>query len=238
MFARISFLCLIFSLFSINVANSDEITSEFGKIIKEKREIPNFTKIVITSSGHLFLKQGSSEALTIETDSNLLSEIKSEVKNAVLHLGLKEPVFRPNHPINYYLTVKNIEDIQSEGGIEISSDNTITAKQLNLVTEGAGKVDLKVKIEKLAIRVEGAGDVKFSGTATDQILKIEGAGNIQGKKLMTKTTRVEISGAGIAEVNASEVLDVKIEGVGTVKYYGQPKITQEISGAGEIIPLG
>jgi hypothetical protein len=230
-FMRVSFLVLIFGLFSLNTANAQERR-------KEKREITDFTKVFISGSGHLFLKQGEKIALTIETDSTFLPELKTEVIDNVLHLGPKTSEFFSNHVINYYLTVKNIEDIHTEGGIEISSNNTIVAKELNLLTEGAGTVGLKVKVDTLNIRVVGSGNIVLSGVAIAETLKIEGAGKIQGKKLLTKNTHVEINGAGMAEVNASEALDVKIEGIGTVKYYGEPKITQEISGAGEIIPLG
>jgi hypothetical protein len=108
---------------------------------------------------------------------------------------------------------------------------------LNLVTEGEGTIDLKIKTDILKTQIEGSSNILLSGTTIAQTLKIDGAGKIQGKKLLSKTTQVEIRGAGVAEVNATETLDVKIEGFGTVKYYGEPKITQEISGAGEIIPL-
>jgi hypothetical protein len=227
---RVYFLALVFALSFGNAANADDIK-------KEKREIADFTKIVISGSGHLFLKQGDKVALTIETERTFLPELKSEVIDQVLHLGPKTSESQLNHPINYYLTLANIEDIHTEGSIEISSKGVISAKELNLVTEGAGIIDLKIKTEALKTRVEGNSNIALSGTATTQTLKIEGAGKIQGRKLLTKTTQVEIKGAGIAEVNASETLDVKIEGFGTVKYYGEPKITQEISGAGEIIPL-
>ena len=42
-FARVSFFAFIFTLFSLNTANADEIK-------KEKRKIADFTKIVISGS--------------------------------------------------------------------------------------------------------------------------------------------------------------------------------------------
>jgi len=228
--ARVSFLALVFSLFFLNIANADEIK-------KEKREIADFTKIAISGSGHLFLKQGEKVALSIETESAFLPELKSEVIDQVLHLGPEASVFQANHSINYYLTVTNIEDIHTAGSIEISNKGTLSLKELNLVTAGAGTIDLKIKTDTLKTAVAGSSNIALSGTAITHTLKIEGAGKVQGKKLLTQTTQVEINGAGVAEVNAVETLDVKIEGVGTVKYYGEPKITQEISGAGEIIPM-
>ncbi len=227
---RVCFLVLTFSLFFLNTANADEIK-------KEKREIADFTKIVISGSGHLFLKQGEKVALKIETDSTLLPELKSEVTDQVLHLGAKTPGFHDNHPINYYLTVVNIRDIHTAGNIKISNKGVLFVKELNLGSEGASTIDLKIKAHTLKTQIAGNSNVVLSGTAATHTLEIAGTSKVQGKKLLTKTTQVEIRGAGTAEVDVAETLHVTIEGAGTVKYYGEPKITQEISGVGEIIPL-
>lgn len=234
-FVRISCLILIFGLFSTHSLKANALSLGSQKVIKEKRTVSDFTKVAISGSGQLFIKQGETEALTIEADSHFLPEVKSEVIDKTLHLGPKESITKPL--INYYLTVKNIEDIHTAGEIVLSSNGSISAKTLNLVTAGAGKVDLKLKTDTLNIEAAGSSEITLSGTVITQTFKIAGTSKIQSKKLVAKNTQVEIKGAGEAEVNSTETLAVKIEGVGTVKYYGEPKITQEISGAGEIIPL-
>lgn len=66
---------------------------------------------------------------------------------------------------------------------------------------------------------------------------INGAGEFSAKKLVTTETKIVIRGFGKAEVNAEDALDVEITGSGVVKYYGTPRVTQTLSGGGEIIPV-
>jgi hypothetical protein len=45
---------------------------------------------------------------------------------------------------------------------------------------------------------------------------------------------VRLAGAGAAEINAAEELDVTIDGMGVVRYRGNPRITKQISGLGKL----
>ena len=46
--------------------------------------------------------------------------------------------------------------------------------------------------------------------------------------------RVRVEGAGDAELNVSDELDVSISGYGRVRYHGAPRIRQSIAGAGSV----
>jgi len=46
-----------------------------------------------------------------------------------------------------------------------------------------------------------------------------------------------MTGAGEAVVHAVKLLDVTVDGAGTVQYRGNPKIIKKISGVGDIEPL-
>ena len=43
-----------------------------------------------------------------------------------------------------------------------------------------------------------------------------------------------VSGAGKVVVNASRTLHARVTGVGSVEYVGNPAVTKEVSGLGEI----
>ena len=49
-----------------------------------------------------------------------------------------------------------------------------------------------------------------------------------------KRSEIRISGHGEADVNVSKDLDVAISGMGTLRYRGDPKLNQSISGAGSV----
>jgi len=66
-------------------------------------------------------------------------------------------------------------------------------------------------------------DLKAHGSATKQKVSLKTGGIYEGKNLQTETTTVIIKAAGNAEVNASELVDIKIRAGGDVFVYGDPK---------------
>ncbi len=233
-FRTLIFLCLLI-VGSLHAKGQEGTSKDF---LKQKREIAQFKNISISGAGHLFLKQGSKESLVIEGNANSLSHIKSDVHDYHLYLGSTNEEQSVEGLVNYYVTVKNIEDITSTGAINITCKDTLTTPIFNLTLLGSGSANLKAKANKLNIKISGSSKVTAQGTSLAENIQIEGSGSIQAKNLAATQVNIQISGAGEAEVKAIEVMDVKIDGVGKVKYYGKPKITQEIAGEGEIIPLG
>lgn len=70
----------------------------------------------------------------------------------------------------------------------------------------------------------------------DQDLNISGSGRYQAEQLRSKSVKIDMSGSGMASVNASEVLDIHMSGSGTLAYTGDPKqVTQDISGSAKLI---
>lgn len=231
---RKSILGLILLLVSIPLANKIDAAE---RAIKEKRKLSSFKSITINGVGNIYIKQGNKEALTLEGNSNLLSDIKSEVKDGHLFLSQKHTLPNNKKPVNYYLTVKEIKNINASGNLVILTRNTLVSPELNVNINGSSKLHIKTKADKFNVHIAGNGNVKAFGNALANSVKIEGEGEFNGKKLSVDKAAVNIKGPGTAVINASQLLDVKIQGMGKVQYFGIPQIVEEISGAGEIIPL-
>ena len=66
-------------------------------------------------------------------------------------------------------------------------------------------------------------------------LETSGAAKAMCYGLLSEETIVDISGAGEAQVYASQKLQVDVSGAGNVSYKGEVKnISQEVSGAGSV----
>jgi len=63
---------------------------------------------------------------------------------------------------------------------------------------------------------------------------MSGASKLDAEGLQVKTAELSISGAGKAEVSASDSLKVAISGAGKVTYNGNPTVEKHVSGAGTI----
>jgi hypothetical protein len=76
--------------------------------------------------------------------------------------------------------------------------------------------------------------VTVDGTVGELMATMSGASKLDAASLQVKTAQLSISGAGKAEVSASDVLKVAISGAGKVTYSGNPTIEKQISGAGSV----
>jgi Putative auto-transporter adhesin, head GIN domain len=103
--------------------------------------------------------------------------------------------------------------------------------------EIAGSADVELgglDLPQLELEIEGAGEVAASGTADQLAATIQGAGDAELSDLAVRTATVVVQGAGEAHLNVSERLDVKVQGAADVIYRGDPRVTEDIDGAGEV----
>jgi Putative auto-transporter adhesin, head GIN domain len=117
----------------------------------------------------------------------------------------------------------------------------ITLPKLNsLSLNGAGHISVAgLAGGATTIVLSGAGDVEANGTVETLTARINGAGNADLSHLEAENAAVTVNGAGNLVVKASKKLDARLNGVGSIRYVGQPaQLATEINGVGNIGPSG
>jgi hypothetical protein len=61
-------------------------------------------------------------------------------------------------------------------------------------------------------------------------------GNFNAADLKTNTATVELSGMGNATVRVEKELAATITGAGSINYFGNPRVEQNVKGAGSVKP--
>ena len=204
-----------------------------GEVVNEKRTVSSFSKIDISGNFEVILNQGDSEKLELEVDKNLLDLIKTEVKNNTLYISSKKSIGNAKS-INLYITVVDVDEIEASGAIDLKNKGTYHSDNLEIDISGAADVDLDLDVENLTMEMSGASETTLSGIANNFDIEISGAGELQAKKLKTRNTTIDISGAGSAIVYAKKTLNIQVSGAGSLQYKGSPKVEKSISGAGSI----
>ncbi len=238
-----------------NIDSDMNLVKGSGNVIREPREVSGFTEVALTGIGNLTIRQTGSESLTIEAEDNIIPKLTTEVANGRLTLGVEPDTdLRPTEPINYELTVKDLNALQTLGAGEISTAN-VEAANLEIASSGAGEIDASsintnnleitnsgsgeisvanVEANNLKVTSGGSGEVRTAGRVDSQAVDISGSGRYQAEDLESQEAKVDVKGAGEATVNVTDKLDVRITGSGSVEYVGDPTISQEILGAGEL----
>jgi hypothetical protein len=188
---------------------------ETNNVMSEARDVSGFNEVELKGVGNLSLEQTGSESLTVEAEEDVLPKIRTEVENKRLIISPERNTsINTNKPINYKLTVKDLNTL------EVSGSGNVEAKDINT--------------DELAVTIGGAGDVEIRGSADSQEVEISGSGEYRAGDLESKEATIDVRGSGLATVNVSDELEAEVSGSGSVEYIGDPMVQQEVSGAGEV----
>ena len=213
-----------------------------GTLATETREVGNFDAIQLDGAGKLVITQGETNALQIEAEDNILPDLKSTVEGSTLVLGFQDKIWQktllPTETITYSLVVTDLTAITFNGAGDLDM-NLLDTDSLTITVNGAGQVKIaNLTANSLSIQINGTGNVSVSGEATSQDINISGAGTVQNGDLKTAETAITANGLGVATVWVTDTLEVTFNGGGTLNYYGEPSVVQNINGAADISHLG
>lgn len=220
-------------LFSSTCGGAETIRGS-GNVTSESRKVSDFNEVELHGIGNLTIQQTDSESLTIRAEDNIIPYLKSEVANNRLTLYIENGVsISATKPINYRLTVKDLSDLKLRGSGTINVEN-VNTNDLKITTTGSGNVSASTDTNTLEVILSGAGAAKMDGKTDSQDVNVSGSGRYQAENVQSKEAKIDISGSGSATLNVSDALDARIAGIGSVEYTGDPTVSKQISGIGEL----
>lgn len=201
----------------------------------ESRSVSGFDEVVLELPAELQIEQGSREGLTIEAEPAALRKITSEVSGHRLRIAMAPGRLELRQPIRLRLQLRQLRAFESRGAGTITA-GAIKGDSLSLGLSGGGSIRIAtLDAQSLATRIAGAGEVSIGGGQVKrQSLTIGGIGSYAAPSLRSDDAEVSIDGSGQARLAAASRLDVRIAGVGQVRYRGDPVVTRSISGVGTV----
>lgn len=227
-----------------------------GNVVEEQREVSDFDEVHLNGIGNLRIKMGDEEGLRISAEDNLLPHIKAEVSGNKLTIGFKWGINpKPTEPIDYYVTVKELEEVSVSGVGTIEADR-LSAEGLSVTLNGAAKANIgHIAAESLEVNIRGSGEVAVEsvraeslnaniigsgsisiegGEVEEQDIEIAGSGEYNAEHMESAETDVRIAGSGAVVVRVSDNLKTEIAGSGSVKYVGKPEVDLNVAGSGTV----
>jgi hypothetical protein len=206
-----------------------------GHVTTVDRGVPPFTAIELEGSGNLTIREGPSRGVTVETDENILSAVKTEVVGDVLHLG-----FKPGTLVSHMTRLEFTVEVPRVSAITISgSGNARTASPLRadacaLDVRGSGSITAEMDVGSLQASIGGSGGITAKGRADRLGVTINGSGTMRARDLTSAFADVRVNGSGDATVYATNTLNISIAGSGSVLYGGGATPTVRSSGSGSV----
>lgn len=207
-----------------------------GKISTENRTASAFSGVRVSGAIDLYVSNGSTAAIRVDADENLMKYIIVENDGDMLEVRTKSGVnLKPSRSIRVYVSAPAFSRLEASGASDIFSESKILSQgTMKIDLSGASDAKLELNAPKVDVDVSGAGTVTLKGETRDFIAEGSGSADIKCYELLAENTKVDLSGAGSAQVFASVKLDVDVSGAADVKYKGNATLNQHISGAGSV----
>jgi hypothetical protein len=183
-----------------------------GHLVTENRPVQEFTSVEAEGAFDIEWVPGP-PSCTIRTDENLLRHVETSMSGKKLVLEWHGQL-HPTHGMKVKLSSASMSGARITGAVRLSA------------TRLSGK--------GFYLEATGATRVTVDGAVNELLATMSGASRLDAESLQVKVAELSISGAGKAEVSASDTLKVAISGAGKVTYNGNPTIEKHISGAGSI----
>lgn len=126
----------------------------------------------------------------------------------------------------------SIEALDVNEGAVIVSNEIIKQNTINLRAQEGGKIKVGLDVNTTKIKAVTGGIIEASGISRSQEISLNTGGIFNGKELVTENTKVAITAAGNAEINATNKVSVSVTAGGDVYIYGNPNEVNKKTFAG------
>lgn len=226
---------IIAALLGVIILTSCQETIIGNGILKQDaRAVQAFDEIEVSGQVTVYLRQGEKEEVIVEADENLLPYIKTNVSGDRLSVS-SEANFKDYKKLAVYITARELEYIKLSGAIELNGEKVFRSVDLKIDASGACIVNMDVQCEELTIDGSGAVTFNLNGFSREANFDISGAVEVNAFELETRNTKIDMSGAGSADIYVTDEVSIDVSGAGEINYKGNPRdIKQDISGAASI----
>lgn len=238
----------IFAIILVSLVLLSIASFTFAQTTKKTLELPEFKSIYVNSNYTVYVKQTNKQEVTVEALTEIWELTTVKVENGVLMVNVERKPESPNKSIwakiddiklkptmKLMVSVKNINELQVNGGGKIISENSIASDYMSLSVSGNGGIDLDLKGNNLKTEISGSGNVTLKGYATTNDIVMSGSGSMNAFACELESAKVKISGSGTCEITATASLDAVVLGSGSIKHKGNTKtLNKKVYGAGSV----
>lgn len=254
LFPPISFFLLVLLITSSGCEIIEDVACKKGDGARmtEIRDLDGFSEILIDMPGDVYISQGDSFAVSITAQENILAEISTGVSGELLEVTNTSCL--GNHKtIRVEITLPTLLGLEVKNSGDVYGETPFDTDALRLTVDGSGGIELTAKVGKGTVEMkgsgnifanleagilntvsDGSGEITLQGTSDANNIEIKRSGMVRAFDLMTLESTVVTDGRGDCEISVQDSLSVTIKASGNVLYKGNPTISVDISGSGDL----
>lgn len=203
---------------------------------KQDRPVSGSFQMIESSGGiDVYLTQGPTAAVTVESTPEALPRVVTEMKNGTLAIHWEEG-FQPwkvaNKPYRarVYITAPRLTGVSVSGGAEARGQTPILADDFRIQTSGGGDVFLTLQAKTLRAEASGGSNMTLSGKVERQEVSVSGGSDYHGFGLQSTTASIQANGGSDADAWVEGELQASASGGSDLRYKGKGRVTSVQAG--------
>ncbi|NCO56056.1 MAG: hypothetical protein COZ21_10730 [Bacteroidetes bacterium CG_4_10_14_3_um_filter_31_20] len=184
---KATIICFVIVLI-YNFSFAQKSKTEETRVINDLILKP-INQLIVKGNVIIYLSQSTEPSIFYEGNKSKIKQLKTLISNETLSITNKN---YSNDKIKIYLTLSNIENLQTIGNVEIETPTNIILNKLNLTLSEESEATLFVNSNDLKLEVHGNGELNLSGYIDTLRIKTfddcEVYTKLKSKKVLCKTT--------------------------------------------------
>ena len=208
---------------------------------QEQKEIKltSFSEVKFEGSAQWVLIPSDEEKLIIESKSeDVFDYIDVDQSGSLLTISTTDKnknITKLFKSVTIKVYFKSLKSVSLSGTGSVKCNENFSTSKLTATLRGSGNMYLNVQCAEFIGNMSGAGELNITGAADKSIVRVEGVGGFDGYEFITSDMDVTVSGVGGAKVYATDRLTATLNGVGSIRYKGEPKTKNlNVNGIGTI----
>ncbi len=203
--------------------------------ITEKRELPPFHSLNISSEIEAELILSEKEGIDLEIENANPLSLISEVKKGVLNVKMKTGSYK-KAVLKVKIYFKDLKEIESTARASVWSEEDIYLDKLSIKLFNGGATRLRLYCDDLDINISQGSILTLKGEGKFQKVKVNTKATYSGYEYESEKAVVKSSSYGKAKVHVSNYLEAKASSGGFIGFVGNPaRVERSTSLGGEVI---
>jgi len=209
-----------------------------GNVQIEQRKIDeNFTKISVNRGLEVIVEQADVIGVEVEADQNLLSHITTKVVNGTLEISSDENIYSAEKE-TIRVKMPTIESLETTGGSNLSSKNTLKGLNLELKTNSGSEIEVTSEFDNISSESTSGSHITISGKALKFTSESSSGSEIDAKSLLVNEVISQSTSGSSTSVHPLVSLKAKASSGSSIEYDGTPKkIEKEETSGGSVSKL-
>lgn len=196
-----------------------------------EKSVGDFNKVTSFDQIDVLLLPGTENKVILQGTNS--EEVELVNNNGELKIRLPLGKILKGDDISATVYYKKLDAVEANEGSRIASEKEIKAIGFDIITKEGSEVVLKNLVaERLTVRCGAGSIVTIKGNVKNQDVLSNSGAKYDGEYCITQQTVVTVNAGGLANVNASDVVDAKTRAGGTITIFGKPKLINEKKIAG------